>query len=189
MDAFDHLLNWKLKAGSHRFPGPDGGTCINEAALVAAGFKYKRILFARQMPRCFSIPICRLAMLLNDLASDQERQRLLPYVTRLACADTKKVERARATYIQQGISRCYVEAPQFGALVLSFDKGLEVLEGALAIGRQADPLGPEEVQSRMDAVRIGRIKPTKAATPASAQNKPFFSKAKSWLFMEADPVA
>ena len=37
MDGFDHILNWKLKVGSHRFPGKDGGTCINEAALVAAG--------------------------------------------------------------------------------------------------------------------------------------------------------
>jgi hypothetical protein len=44
MDAFDHILNWKLKAGSHRFPGPDGGTCINEAALVATGFEYEPIL-------------------------------------------------------------------------------------------------------------------------------------------------
>ena len=35
MEGFDHILNWKLKAGSHQFPGPDGGTCINEAALIA----------------------------------------------------------------------------------------------------------------------------------------------------------
>ncbi len=35
MDDFDHILNWKLKAGSHPFPGKDGGTCINEGALVA----------------------------------------------------------------------------------------------------------------------------------------------------------
>src|SRR5215204_4694173 len=33
MDDFDHILNWKLKAGSHQFPGKDGGTYINEAAL------------------------------------------------------------------------------------------------------------------------------------------------------------
>ena len=32
MEAFDTILNWKLKAGSHPFPGKDGGTCINEAA-------------------------------------------------------------------------------------------------------------------------------------------------------------
>ena len=35
MEGFDHILNWTLKRGSHQFPGPDGGTCINEAALVA----------------------------------------------------------------------------------------------------------------------------------------------------------
>ena len=33
MDGFDHILNWKLKEGSHPFPGKDGGTCINEAAM------------------------------------------------------------------------------------------------------------------------------------------------------------
>jgi hypothetical protein len=25
MDGFDHILNWKLKAGSHPFPGRNGG--------------------------------------------------------------------------------------------------------------------------------------------------------------------
>ena len=41
MDGFDHILNWKLKIGSHPFPGKDGGTCINEAAIIAAGFAYQ----------------------------------------------------------------------------------------------------------------------------------------------------
>ncbi len=62
MDSFDHLLNWKLKVGSHHFPGPDGGTCINEAAVVAVGFEYRPINDVRRMPDCFSRPICRLAM-------------------------------------------------------------------------------------------------------------------------------
>ena len=35
MADFDHILNWTLKPGSHTFPGQDGGTCINEAAIVA----------------------------------------------------------------------------------------------------------------------------------------------------------
>ncbi len=99
MDGFDHLLNWKLKAGSHPFPGRDGGTCINEAALVAAGFDYKPVRTADDMPEYFSRPICRFAMLINDEANEDERQRLLPYVTRLACADTRAVENARAAYI------------------------------------------------------------------------------------------
>ena len=93
MDGFDHILNWKLKEGSHRFPGKDGGTCINEAALVAAGFEYRPIRRVEDMPECFSRPICRLAMQLNDSATEAERQRLLPFVTRLACADTPEIER------------------------------------------------------------------------------------------------
>src|SRR5215207_2088800 len=62
MDGFDHIQNWKLKHGSHPFPGKDGGTCINEAALVAAGFEYRPVRRVEDMPKCFSRPICRLAM-------------------------------------------------------------------------------------------------------------------------------
>jgi hypothetical protein len=40
---FEAILNWRLLAGSHPFPGPDGGTCINEAAIVAAGLPYRTI--------------------------------------------------------------------------------------------------------------------------------------------------
>jgi hypothetical protein len=182
MDGFDHLLNWKLKVGSHHFPGPDGGTCINEAAIVAAGFEYRKITFADQMPECFSRPICSLAMWLNDYSNDEDRQRLLPYVTRLACADTPKIEKARKAYIYQR-TRDY----RYGVPI---EVGLEALEGALAIGRQADPLGPDEVQTRMDAARTSRAKPTKPEGPAVAQGKPFFSKVKSWLTKkEIEPAA
>src|ERR671938_1419971 len=140
MEGFDHILNWKLKAGSHLFPGPDGGTCINEAALVAAGFEYRPISSVRQMPSCFSRPICRLAMRLNDMAGNRERQQLLPFVTRLACADTPEIEQAREDYIESRM-------PKFG--LLSIEKGIEILEGALAIGRQAEPLAPDAVEARL----------------------------------------
>ncbi len=50
MDGFDHILNWKLKQGSHTFPGKDGGTCINEAAVVAVGFEYRPIRSVEDMP-------------------------------------------------------------------------------------------------------------------------------------------
>src|SRR3954470_16207958 len=100
MDGFDHILNWTLQLGSHPFPGKDGGTCINEAAIVAAGFAYQPVPRVEDMPECFSRPICRLAMWLNDEATDEERQQLLPFVTRLAFADIPEVERARAAYIQ-----------------------------------------------------------------------------------------
>ena len=57
MDGFDHILNWTLKIGSHQFPGQDGRTCINEAAIVAAGFAYRPVRNPEDMPACFSRPI------------------------------------------------------------------------------------------------------------------------------------
>src|ERR1700761_7377613 len=136
MSDFDHILNWKLLAGSHAFPGPDGGTCINEAAIVACGYRYQSVTSVGYMPDCFSPSICGLAMRLNDNATDLQRQRLMPFVTRLACADTPEVELKRAHYIEVRIN--------LGQLFLGnfeFERGLRALEGALAIGRQADPLG------------------------------------------------
>src|SRR3954454_15526440 len=100
MDGFDHILNWTLKVGSHPFPGPDGGTCINEAAILAAGFPYQPVRSVEDMPECFSRPICRLAMELNDEANDEQRQQLLAIVDLLACADTPEVERNRQRYIE-----------------------------------------------------------------------------------------
>ena len=97
-------------------------------------------------------------------------------MTRLACADTPEVEHKRALYI----------ARQTHGLVfgLAFERGLSILDGALAIGRQADPLGPDEVQTRMEALR------DQATTPTSVQTVPFFSKVKSWLSMkEMEPMA
>ncbi|WP_336489929.1 hypothetical protein [Methylobacterium nigriterrae] len=155
MEGFDHILNWKLKAGSHPFPGKDGGTCINEAALVAAGFPYRPVRSILDMPPCFSRPICSLAMLLNDEADDAERQRLMPFVTRLACADTPEVERRRAAYIdvQIGFSDLYPRRARF-------ERGLRALEGALAIGRQADSIAFDAMRDRMD---VARTQPEAAA--------------------------
>jgi len=105
MKDFDHILNWKLLGGSHVFPGTDGGTCINEAAIVAAGFAYQPVRNVRDMPSCFSRPICQLAMSLNDEARGRDRQRLLPFVTRLACADSDEIEQQRQTYISSRMTR------------------------------------------------------------------------------------
>jgi hypothetical protein len=176
MDGVDHILNWTLKVGSHPFPGKDGGTCINEAALVAAGFAYQPVRRVEDMPECFSRPICRLAMLLNDEATDEERQQLLPFVTQLACADTPEVERERAAYIQARLPYPF-----------TFRAGLAVLEGALALGRQADALGLNTVKTRMGAVQ-GRA--TTDTSVADADNK-LFSKLKSWFGVakQTEPAA
>jgi hypothetical protein len=164
MDSFNYVLNWKLKQGSHVFPGKDGGTCINEAAVVAAGFPYRPVRTVDDMPGCFSRPICRLAMHLNDEASDEERQLLLPFVTRLACADTVEVERIREAYINLHMTSR-----------LSFREHLDILEGALAIGRQADPFPSEEMKVRLEIVQQG------ANTPTSLADYAVFSQTKIWF--------
>lgn len=177
MDSFDHILNWKLKRGSHRFPGRDGGTCINEAAIVATGFPYRPVRSVESMPDCFSRPICHLALQLNDQANDEERQKLLPFVTRLACADTAEVERQREIYISSHYysSSYYLDGFHFIRHEIPFQKGLEILQGALAIGRQADALVPEEVRARLGDLQ------QRAITPTSAADHPMLSKIKSWL--------
>ena len=169
MSDFDHILNWKLLRGSHEFPGPMGGTCINEAAIVACGLPYQRVGTVERMPDCFSRPICRLAMMLNDNATEPQRQRLLPFVTRLACADTREVERERDRYIDAHIQRSWSFESKF-----AFDRGLAALEGALAIGRQADPLGVEEAASRLDAARA-------SVKPAKKRSGYLPAKVKFWL--------
>jgi len=170
MAHFDHILNWTLKVGSHVFPGEDGGTCINEAAIVAAGFPYQPVRRVKDMPDCFSRPICRWAMQLNDDATDEERQRLLPFVTRLACADTPEIEEKRAAYIDSHLTLSFSFDQR-----ITFEEGLKILEGALAIGRQADPLGVDTVKPRLDGVR-GR-----ATTPTSVSDTSLLSKIKKWF--------
>ncbi len=85
MNDFAPILNWKLLAGSHDFPGPDGGTCINEAAIIAAGFKYRRVKSWKDCPPCFSPTISAFAIVINDRMPHAVRNELLlPFVTRMA---------------------------------------------------------------------------------------------------------
>jgi hypothetical protein len=120
MFDFNPILNWKLLAGSHEFPGPDGGTCINEAAIVAAGFAYREIGSPEDCPPCFSRTLAAYALALNDrIVDDELRQKLLmPFVTRLAgSADAEAIDERRAAYIIGAIvGRVLPPALEFGGL-------------------------------------------------------------------------
>jgi hypothetical protein len=107
MTDFDHILNWELKRGSHEFPGPAGGTCINEAAIVAAGFEYKKVSSWKDCPPCFSPVLSAFAILVNDWLGDAERNSLLmPLVTRLAgSAGESWVETARIRFILNSLDQ------------------------------------------------------------------------------------
>ena len=85
-------------------------------------------------------------------------------MTRLACADTAVVETERTAFIRSK-----------GVTAYSFEYGLQVLEGALAIGWQADTLGVDEARTRLEKVQ------SRAASAASVSDSPIFAKVKSWL--------
>jgi hypothetical protein len=117
MTDFSHILNWRLRAGSHDFPGPDGGTCITEAAIVAMGFEYRKIASSSDCPICFSHPISQYAICLNDRMPDDIRNELLmPFVTRLGgTKDVPEVEAKRSEFIIVQIARRII-AKQLEAL-------------------------------------------------------------------------
>ena len=119
-------------------------------------------------------------MRLNDEARDAERQRLLPYVTRLACADTLEVEHQRAVYIHARLSYPFT-------FPFTFQEGLAVLEGALAIGRQADALGLDMVKTRMGPVQGRAI----TATSVPDTDSTLLSKIKGWFgaAKQSEPAA
>lgn len=80
INSMKSMLNWKLLEGSHKFPGPDGGTCFNEAAIVAAGFEYKSVMHHRNLPECFDPLIGQHLIYVNDIMDSHHRQELIKYI-------------------------------------------------------------------------------------------------------------
>ncbi|WP_201864580.1 hypothetical protein [Microvirga soli] len=68
----------------------------------------------------------------------------MPLVTRLACADTPEVEQEREIYVASRLRWRQL-----------FRQRLAILEGALAIGRQAGAPVPAEARTRLEGVHEG----------------------------------
>ncbi|WP_243214534.1 MULTISPECIES: hypothetical protein [Methylobacterium] len=139
--GFEQILNWRLLAGSHDFPGPDGGTCINEAAIVAAGLPYRAIRASADCPPCFSPPLTAYALGLNDAMPDAERPRLMTFVLRLSgSADAPAVEAERIAFLALASVRRLLppllDRAGLPALAAACDGAADV-EGALAAARAA----------------------------------------------------
>ncbi len=68
---------------------------------------------------------------------------------------------------------------------MSFEDRLKVLEGALAIGRQANLFSADEVKSRMEVVQA------RATTATSVPDTPLFAKIRSWFWSrtETEPTS
>lgn len=130
ISKLETLLNWQLLAGSHKFPGADGGTCINEAAIVAAGFKYRKISGSSRLPRCFSRVLGLWLMGLNDNTEDWQRQRLIRYVLKLpGSRDKISIERERLMHLVDGLAALRSETYSRRAAVAKMRVSLGVCRG------------------------------------------------------------
>lgn len=171
------ILEWRLLADSHEFPGPHGGTCINEAAVVAAGFEYRQIDRVEDCPPCFSRFLSACLMVLNDNLDDDARQSLKPFVVRLAgSADTDAVERERARQVALDLAR------RFGPLVCqragaadieaslsqseTFDEALAALRRGVETIRVDGPGRRSLKQFLGDMLAIGEALDNDACVPA-----------------------
>jgi hypothetical protein len=129
------LLDWKLLTGSHEWPGPDGGTCINEAAIVVAGFHYSPVGGPEDFPPCFSTELGMLLLSLNDALSDERRQKLMRFVLRLpGSKDVAKVERRRCRHLHDGLRGLLVK---YGLPLDSMSSQLRSLEDRRVFAGQA----------------------------------------------------
>jgi hypothetical protein len=98
---FQQLANFRLARGSHKQPNKDGNICVNEAAVIVAGFQYREIRDVSCLPDCFSRPVSEYAIYLNDFMMHRVRNELLvPFVTRLpGTSDAPWIEEQRARLI------------------------------------------------------------------------------------------
>lgn len=105
----DTWLDWKLKHGSHEFPGPDGGTCVNEAALVVAGFAYHEVTSILDLPESFCPVISQYALSLNDAMPEGEvLDRLRPFAARLSgSSDGRRIADERGTFLAMQATRVF----------------------------------------------------------------------------------
>jgi len=98
---YQQLANFRLARGSHKQPNKGGNICVNEAAVIAAGFQYREIRDVSCLPDCFSRPVSEYAIYLNDFMMHRVRNELLvPFITRLpGTSDAPWVEEERARLI------------------------------------------------------------------------------------------
>lgn len=206
---FEKILNWELQTGSHPFPGPKGGTCILEAAIVAAGFPYQRIGGDGSIPISFSRVISAFLLGLNDAAPNTERQQLKRFLLKFhGSADSPEVERHRDNIIRHRIQSEIIplcaftnelevissgsnpsEIVRYVAFVARKPEAwkitLSIVEEAFSIGNQADPLDADIAAARLEGAKSDKSetppqRPEYVAAMMNAQNQLAAMQINTW---------
>ena len=149
-------LDWQLKHGSHEFPGPDGGTCINEAALVVAGLAYREVTSIRDLPESFCPVASQYALTLNDAMPEGELlNRLRPFAARLSgSSDGREMAMGRASRLALDAAREFASLALQAADPAAADRLRAVVspEEALAVLNDLSQLEwPENIREAVGA--------------------------------------
>ena len=126
----------KLYRGSH---SPDGHMCLMEAVAYVAGEDWT------DSPECTSPVLAAYGRVLNDEMNDDERQRLIPYITRLiGTRASLEVDLRRAFVLADAAVRVLVPMALRGATESAvWGKALEAFSSAIDIREEAKLLeGP-----------------------------------------------
>lgn len=159
-----------LNTGSHS--RPSDGTCINEAALIIAGFAYRQVTGAESTPDCFCRLLAGILLNLNDSCGSGGRKKLVRFTARLpGSADSPEITRQRAEYLIKNVTKVfprgtiyedYLKSNNLTSLAarlagdlgaLPSDQAFALLDGAFDIGKQADPIDIGCVIVRAKAAR------------------------------------
>lgn len=171
INSLKALNDWKLLHGSHDFPGPEGGTCINEAAIVAAGFPYRAVGSSKDLPECFCPIIGEFLIAINDHVRDYDRQLLKKYVLKLAGSKTTPFySRIRLETLSNALDwKWYDKSDKFDAspsfvsyrfIMKNYnDSGLQVtldmVDRLFEIGpRMYDEVDMEVAIQRMESIKV-----------------------------------
>jgi hypothetical protein len=114
--------DWQIKllAGSHR--NPQNGSCVMEVVSYIAGEKYS------DHPECACPLITTFAIAVNDRMDDAARQRLLPFVLRIAGSkSTNKIEQQRMYMLADYAVRVFAPMALESANLLAEAKTLKAL--------------------------------------------------------------
>lgn len=169
-DKLKGWLDWQLKHGSHDFPGPDGGTCINEAALVVAGFAYREVTSISDLPESFCPVISQYALTLNDAIPEGDLlNRLRPFAARLSgSSGGRKTAALRASYLAMRAARDFA-ASALGAVDSEAAGRLASAENEEQASALLDMLVrrslPDDVRETVGAAQRAVLRVRRAADP------------------------
>src|SRR5262245_46770048 len=181
IERLHSLLSWKLLAGWHKFPGPDGGTCLVEAAIVVAGLPYRRVQKIRDIPSDnISWVLAYFLLQIKDAVAGEPAPRPVPFLPELAGRAAGPAEGQRIEYLlaatpeQLGLRAALapdahpIERVKWAAdavvaawsgrkateeALTILERAIKIADEALKIGKDAEPVNPLMALVRLESAR------------------------------------